>query len=269
MIWFYPKPNGALSEALVARLTAFLSERGIECARFDAPASVGADDLIVVLGGDGTLIHGAQRFADRGAAVLAINLGRLGYLTPFSSEGAEQAVLDALAGRLREEMRMRLSVAVRRADGETIEFNAVLNEATVTSHQPARICSLTLSVDGQPLTSLRGDGVLVATPTGSTAYALSCGGPVLMPGLRCMVVVPVAPHSFSFRPLVLHPDQAVSIRLDDPGWLVLDGQTREALRAGDEVTVGAASVPLRLLAPLDHDHLQTLSAKLHWGKGPT
>jgi NAD+ kinase len=269
MIWFYPKPNGGSSEALVHRLTQFLEPRGIACARFEDPTAVQADHLVVVLGGDGTLIHGAQRFGDSGAAILAINLGRLGYLTPFSSEDAEQALLDALGGRLREEARMRLAVSVDRADGSTAEFNAVLNEATVTSHQPARICSLSLAVDERPVTELRGDGVLVATPTGSTAYALSCGGPVLMPGLRSMLVVPVAPHSFSFRPLVLHPDQRVSVGLSDPGWLVLDGQTREALQIGDRVTVSAARHALRLLQPGDHDHLRTLSAKLHWGKGPT
>jgi NAD+ kinase len=193
--------------------------------------------------------------------MVAINLGRLGYVTSFTAEMACDALDALVAGTLIEDQRMRLRVRW----GDQQERSA-LNEALVTSGQPGRICDVALRIDDQPATQLRGDGALVATPTGSTAYALSAGGPILMPGMTAMVIVPVAPHSIRFRPLVVPLESQLTITPEDAAWLVLDGQERLRLDAGTTVHLSGDSPALRLLRPADHNHLKTLRNKLHWGE---
>ena len=260
MIWLLTRHQSDEAQATARQLIDFAEAKGVETSllkSFDQPEY---GDLIVVLGGDGTLIHAAQHYGHLNLPILAINLGRLGYITGFRAEQATQALEAALTGELVEDMRLRLAIG-------WAEHQAVaLNEALITSGEPGRICSLALAIDEQPATTLRGDGTLVATPTGSTAYALSAGGPVPLPGLQALVVVPVAPHSIRFRPLVLPPSHRITITPEEDAWLVLDGQERQRLPAGTQVTLDGSAPPLRLLKEPDHEHLQTLRSKLHWGE---
>lgn len=260
MIWLLTRHQSEMAQEAGQQLIKFARNQGIKAALIAPHDQPQKGDLIVVLGGDGTLIHAAQHYGHLNLPILAINLGRLGYITGFGAEQATQALEAALDGTLVEDMRLRLSI--RWAEHEAV----ALNEALITSGEPGRICSLALAIDEQPATTLRGDGTLVATPTGSTAYALSAGGPVLLPGLQALVVVPVAPHSIRFRPLVLPPNHRITITPEEDAWLVLDGQERQRLVAGTQVTLDGSAPPLRLLKEPDHEHLHTLRSKLHWGE---
>ena len=260
MIWLLTRHQSEVAHAAGLQLIDFAKTRDIKASMLGPHDQPQIGDLIVVLGGDGTLIHAAQHYGHLNLPILAINLGRLGYITGFGAEQATQALEAALTGELIEDMRLRLSI--RWADNQAV----ALNEALITSGEPGRICSLALAIDEQPATTLRGDGTLVATPTGSTAYALSAGGPVLLPGLQALVVVPVAPHSIRFRPLVLPPSHRITITPEEDAWLVLDGQERQRLTAGTQVTLDGSAPPLRLLKEADHEHLHTLRNKLHWGE---
>jgi len=260
MIWLLNRTHSEAAHQAAQDLHQFALSEGIECRILEHASEPSADDMMIVLGGDGTLIQAARRFAHLGLKMVAINLGRLGYITSFSADQARFALTAAASGALVEDVRLRLSV--RWAGHEAV----ALNEALITSGQPGRICSLALTIDGQPATALRGDGALVATPTGSTAYALSAGGPVLLPGLQALVVVPVAPHSIRFRPLVLPPQRVLSLRPEEDAWLVLDGQERLRIQAGTEVTLDGTAPALRLLKERSHEHLVTLRDKLHWGE---
>ena len=260
MIWLLTRPNSDVAADAAARLIAFAEQQGVECRTLAGHDQPQTDDLIVVLGGDGSLIRAARRYGHLSLPMLAINLGRLGYITGFSAEHATQALQAAIDGQLIEDQRLRLAIAW----GD--QRAAALNEALITAGEPGRICSVALSIAGNPATSLRGDGALVATPTGSTAYALSAGGPVLLPDLEALVVVPVAPHSIRFRPLVLPPQHVIKMTPEEDAWLVLDGQKRFKINAGTTVTLDGTAPPLRLLKAAEHDHLHTLRNKLHWGE---
>ncbi len=261
MIWLLARSESHAAQQAAQDLADYAQTQGLVVAQLGDGDEPDADDIIVVLGGDGTLIQAARRFAARGPRMVAINLGRLGYISSFAPNQAQDALRAAASGQLVEEMRLRLQV-----NWGDQQASTALNEALITAGQPGRICSLALTIDDQPSTTLRGDGALVATPTGSTAYALSAGGPVVLPGLQALVVVPVAPHSISFRPLVLPPSTRLTMTPEEEAWLVLDGQERLRLDAGTEVTLSGATFPLRLLKPKKHDHLQILRSKLHWGE---
>ena len=260
MIWLLTRHQSEVAQDAATQLSNFAEQQGLKSAQLHQDSQPQPGDLIVVLGGDGTLIHAAQNYGNLNLPMLAINLGRLGYITGFRAEQATQALQAALSGKLVEDMRLRLSI--RWGDNQAV----ALNEALITSGQPGRICSLALAIDEQPATTLRGDGTLVATPTGSTAYALSAGGPILLPGLQALVVVPIAPHSIRFRPLVLPPSHKITITPDEDAWLVLDGQERQRLTAGTQIRLDGTAQPLRLLKEPDHEHLHTLRSKLHWGE---
>tara|TARA_B100000676_G_C17632537_1_gene607396 strand:- start:88 stop:669 length:582 start_codon:yes stop_codon:yes gene_type:complete len=191
-------------------------------------------------------------------------LGRLGYLTPFSPSAAKTALDAALAGRLERESRMRLQVS----SGSMAALGPALNEVVISGAEAGRIGEFSLRRNGETLARLRGDALLVATPTGSTAYALSAGGPVLAPDLEAMVVVPVAPHSFSFRPLVLRPDESLEVQIHGEGWLSVDGQARFAMVHDQVVRITKAATPITLLREGDDDALEHLRKKLGWGRSP-
>ena len=148
------------------------------------------------------------------------------------------------------------------------ELGPVLNEVVISGGEAGRIGEFSLKRGGETLARLRGDALLVATPTGSTAYALSAGGPVLAPDLEAMVVVPVAPHSFSFRPLVLRPDEQLEVEIHGEGWVSVDGQARFAMDHGQTVSMTAAESPITLLRHRDDDALNHLRKKLGWGLSP-
>lgn len=264
MIRIFTKAGSERAEDLADQLLDAGRDRKLDLARLQPGDSLSGDDLVVVLGGDGTLIHWAREWGSSGARVLGINLGRLGYLTPFSCDQAQEALDLALSGALRSERRMRLSVTNDRGQA----LGPALNEVVISGAEAGRIGEFSLWRRGQEIARLRGDGLLVATPTGSTAYALSAGGPVLAPDLEAFVVVPVAPHSVSFRPLVLAPDEQLEIKIHGQGWASVDGQARYPMARDELVRVKKGPDPISLLRRPDRDEMDILREKLGWGASP-
>jgi len=224
-------------------------------------------DLLVVLGGDGTLLHGGGLVAQHGVPVLGINLGRLGFLTPFSTAEAAEAVDRALAGGLVVEQRMRLRVRLHQSGGEVVERHA-LNDAVLSQGAMARLIELRAFLDGSQVTIYRADGLIVSTPTGSTAYNLAAGGPILTPGQSSMCITPICPHMLTNRPLVVPAPSRVEIELAGESRgviLTVDGQWAHPVAPGDRVDISEAAVPLRLYRS-DKTYFEILREKLSWGE---
>jgi NAD+ kinase len=226
-----------------------------------------AADLVIVLGGDGTLLSVA-RHAPTTTPVLGINVGVLGYLSGLKQGEALSRLDEVLAGGFREDRRRRLDVTI--ADGPDRGTYRALNDAVLNRRPSGRITTFSVSIGGHPVARFRGDGVIVATPTGSTAYSLSVGGPILDPALAAVVVTPISPHSLTQRPLVVPASATVGLKVvgrrqDDGVHLALDGQTSFILLPGRVVEVRQARSPATLLRPPESDDFQNLSEKLNWG----
>lgn len=225
----------------------------------------GAIDVLVVLGGDGTFLYGASVVADHRVPVLGINLGSLGFMTHYARGEAREAVLAAADGKLPIEERMRLRVAVR-VDGREVEVRSALNEAVVTQ-RIARLLDLTAELDGAMITTYKADGLILSTPTGSTAYSLAAGGPILAPNLEAIVLTPICPHTLTNRPVVLRADGRLVVKNVSTGPVVLtvDGQWSHELPHGATVEVRKTDKPLRTFRP-PSDFFAVLRQKLAWGE---
>lgn len=224
-------------------------------------------DLVVVIGGDGTLIHAASLLRDRVVPIVGINLGHVGFLTAVSIDEIERAIPLALESALPHLDRMRLDVSVKSMMGDVIAEKRVLNDVTLTPTVMARLAEYRIVQSGELVTSLRGDGIIVSTPTGSTAYSMAAGGSIIWPGLAAIAVTPICPHSLTQRPLILDANGDLDIRLVGRNEVVttLDGQSSCPFNAGDILTVTIAPVPTRLLSLPGGSFFQTLRSKLHWG----
>ena len=271
--------------ATVRRVAAFLRERGRELladgsaaphlADLDVPACppgrIGCEaDLVVVVGGDGTFLHAARSVADSGVPLLGVNLGRLGFLVDVSPDEMERRLAEILDGRYIEEPRFLLSATIER-DGETLLHSDALNDVVVHKADMARMIEFSTYINRHFVTSQRADGLIVSTPTGSTAYALSGGGPILEPRLEAIVLVPICPHTLSNRPLVVTADSHIEIVIDEAAsraQVTCDGQTSHALETGDRVVVRRKPRALRLIHPVGHDNFEILRVKLGWGERP-
>lgn len=222
--------------------------------------------LAVVVGGDGTLLHAARSIAESGLPLVGINLGRLGFLVDVSPEEIETCLDQILAGEYDEEARCMLAA---RANGET--FSA-LNDVVIHKWNTARMIEFETYIDGVFVNAQRSDGIIVSTPTGSTAYALSGGGPLLHPALDAVVLVSICPHTLSNRPLVVAGGSHIEIRIcgyeQGQVQITCDGQTNLALEPHAHVLVEKMPHPTRLLHPKGHDHYKILRAKLGWGGHP-
>ncbi|MET0132375.1 MAG: NAD kinase [Kibdelosporangium sp.] len=206
-------------------------------------------DLVFVLGGDGTLLRAAELARPAKVPVLGVNLGRVGFLAEADSDDLDVAVSRVLNGRFHVDNRMTLDV-VATHDGEEIARTWALNEASVEKSSRERILDVLIEVDGRPVSSFGSDGVLCATPTGSTAYAFSAGGPVIWPDVEALLVVPSNAHAMFARPLVVSPASTVALEVDPgghPAVLFCDGQRIFDLPAGSRVEVMAGSEPVRLV----------------------
>lgn len=228
----------------------------------------GAIDLAVVLGGDGTMLRASHLLVDSSAPALGINFGHLGFLSPFDVGQAKEALADAVAGGLEVVERMRLSVELSSVDGER-STRTGLNEAVIHQGTSARLLSLEARLDGELITSYRADGLIVASPTGSTAYNLAAGGPILMPGLKAMALTPICAHQLTSRPLVVPQHHMVSITMpglidSDDVVLTVDGNVLHAIRPGDRVDIKAADRPFRVFVSTK-PYFDILRQKLHWG----
>lgn len=272
------KPGDPRAVQAARELAKWLAPRGV-AALFDpaAAAAVGAPasspselaqraDLLVVLGGDGTLLAMARALDARAVPILGINLGTLGFLAEVSVDEMESALARALAGELRLERRMRLSVEHRRGEAVLRDWLA-LNDAVVSS-AVARLIEIDVRADGQLVTTYHADGLIVSTPTGSTAYSLSAGGPILMPSLGAFVLTPICPHTLTQRPLVVPDDAAFEIaaRSGIPARLTVDGQEGAELAAGDRVCIRRSPHPVFLLVSPQRSRFEVLRAKLRWGE---
>lgn len=224
-------------------------------------------DLVLIAGGDGTLLSVA-RDAPSTTPVLGINVGFIGFLAGLRKEEALPRLDEVLAGGFREDRRGRLEVTV--PGGPHGGRYRALNDAVLNKETIARISSFSVSIDGRKIASFRGDGVIVATPTGSTAYNLSAGGPILDPSLDAVVVTPICPHTLSQRPIVVPDGTRIGIAAVDRGRregvsLTMDGQETFRVPIGVEVEVKHGGSPVTLLRPPEADHFQNLVEKLNWG----
>jgi len=227
-------------------------------------------DLAIVVGGDGTLLNAARSLAEPGVAVLGVNLGRLGFLVDVSPEDMNRQLDAIFSGNFTEEERTLLHAEVSR-DGEPIKESSALNDVTIHKKDIARMIELDTWIDGHFLNSNRSDGLIIATPTGSTAYALSGGGPILHPGLHALTLVPICPHTLSNRPIVIHDSATIEIVVHEgalQAQISCDGQINLTLDPGDRITVRAHDHTLRLIHPPGHDYFEILRKKLRWSEQP-
>ena len=264
----------------VRELVKWLSERELEvradpeCARLvGLPGctieTLAAEvDLIVSLGGDGTLLSVARAVGSRSVPILGVNLGTLGFLTEVTLEEMTTVLEKVLEGSAPLVSRMRLEVVVVREAGELGRFIA-LNDAVITKTALARMIDLETFADGQDVTSYHGDGLILATPTGSTAYSLSAGGPILLPGTEAIVLTPICPHSLTQRPLVLPVESEVEVVVHTLGGgatITIDGQEGIELLDGDRVTVRRSPHPVDIVGCPRRTRFEILQAKLRWGE---
>jgi len=268
VIAFYTNPFRPEAAALAERASGWLSERGhrsVPALRPDGTASAEGADLVVSLGGDGTLLRSVETALAGGIPVLGINIGRLGYLTSVEPAGLEDALASFLSGTHQVEERMTLSVSVHAPGGSLTAHRTALNEATVEKTVPGHTVRIATSIDDRPFVTYAADGLLVATPTGSTAYNLSARGPVLSPRLRAIVVTPVAPHMLFDRPLVLDPNERLRLDVKEPrsAVLVVDGLTVATLEPGAWVECREGEQPARLVTFRSTDFHSILRAKFH------
>ena len=229
--------------------------RTAEYPTLDIPA---ACDAIIVLGGDGTFLSVA-RFLERcGTPVVGVNLGGLGFLTEIAQEVCFKEIERIVNGDYEIEERMRLSVSVQREDTDVFRLS-VLNDAVINKGALARIVDLKTRINGRQLTDYRADGLIVATPTGSTAYNLSAGGPIVFPTAQAMILTPICPFTLSDRPIILPADVTLQVELGDPSEdvaLTCDGQVGFALAPSDRIVITRATKPLRLIKTPSIDYFE-------------
>jgi NAD+ kinase len=281
------KPHQHDALKTICDLTLWLSEREIEvvggpdierervehqtgCSVKEVPdeklaASV---DLILVLGGDGTMIATARMIEDLEVPILGINYGGLGYLTEFRIEELYNALGSILEGNYRLDKRVMLRTLHQRGD-EVVNRNRVLNDVVINKSALARIIEIEAYLNDQFVNSFRADGLIVSTPTGSTAYNLSAGGPVIFPSMNAIVITPICPFTLSNRPIVVPDDAVIELRLktdEEDVALTLDGQVGFPLKIGDRVVIQKSGTTFNLIQPSNRNYFDVLRDKLRWGR---
>lgn len=241
-------------------------------------------DLVLVLGGDGTLLSAARRLHGRQIPLMGVNFGRLGFLASFTPEELPRYLDTALAGRLRAHQRMTIEISVLGAEAEIdpLVHEAVrgarrfgttaLNDAVITAGEPFHMLELEICADGQTPIRYSGDGAIISTPSGSTAYNISAGGPIISPNVDAMCVTPICPHSLAFRPVVISPRATIEVRplRVNPGTtLICDGQAKTRLSEGDRVIIHRARHDVLIVENPHHREWRTLAQKLHWAISPS
>jgi NAD+ kinase len=226
-------------------------------------------DLIISIGGDGTLLHTARSIIDFDVPLLGINLGRLGFLVDISPDQIQTRLSEILAGKHLEEHRIMLVVSIGNGK-EPDRVNYAFNDVILQKWEVARMIEVDTFIDERLLNSMRSDGLIVATPTGSTAYALSGGGPIMDPDMDAMVIVPICPHSMSYRPYVYDGECEVELRVQETSvphaQVSCDGQINMALHTGDIIRIKRHPKRVHLIHPPEYNHFQVLRTKLRWGE---
>ncbi|HRJ52844.1 MAG TPA: NAD(+) kinase [Candidatus Thiothrix moscowensis] len=279
-IGIFTKPNDIRVDKTLFQLHEFLIQRGFQvfCDQnagliLGLPAMSAEElarriDLAIVVGGDGTLLGAGRLLAAYEVPIVGINLGRLGFLVDVSPDEMGTQLDAILAGEYREEQRLILHAEAER-DGEIIGSGDALNDVVLHVRDEIRMIEFTTWIDGSFVNTQRADGIIITTPTGSTAYALSSGGPIMHPALQAIALVPVCPHTLSDRPLVLSSQSTVELQLDEqrdvPARVSFDGHNNIELESGDRVRISARPEKVHLLHPQGYDYFHILREKLHWG----
>ena len=233
-------------------------------------AAIGGEiELAVVVGGDGTLLNVARDLAPHRVPIIGVNLGRLGFLADIQAEHMIAEIGKILDGDFQTENRLLLHAEIMRK-GRIVHSASAFNDVIVSKGELARMIEFETYLDGEFVHSIRGDGIIVASPTGSTAYALSAGGPILHPALEAIAVVPISPHTLSNRPIVFSSDSIVEILVtrltDQHAYASFDGQSTFTLEDNDRVYVRRAETVVELLHPSGRSHFEVMRIKLHWGR---
>lgn len=241
------------------------------CRGHDAGAAVDAKaDRIIVLGGDGTLIGVARSLGERQIPLIGVNVGKLGFLTEFSIGELKSSLDRALGDDTLISRRAVLYVTVR-YDGRVRDAGVAINDCVIQAGPPFRVIRLGVSINDEHLTSIDGDGLIVCTPSGSTAHNLSAGGPIMQPGVDAIILTPLCPHSLTHRPLVVERESVIDIRaneVNDGTTVNIDGQVSYPLKPGDRVTVRRFDTDFLLVRNPLYARWHKLVTKLHWGQAP-
>lgn len=270
------KPNHAEASATASEISAWLAKRGIAMVGEPIPADAIKPeneltldaDLIIVLGGDGTMISTARLVGDQNVLVLGVNYGSLGYLTDFRIEEMFPALESIIAGKYEIDRREMLTAEHWRG-GERLVTGRVLNDVVINKSALARIIDIEVKLNGLFVNTFRADGLIVATPTGSTAYNLSAGGPIIYPSMNAVVLTPICPFTLSNRPIVVPDDARIDLTLENENEgvvLSLDGQTGYTMKAGDEVVIRKSKTTFNLVQPENRNYFDVLRDKLKWGR---
>lgn len=224
-------------------------------------------ELLLVLGGDGTMLNAARLTEESGIPILGVNMGGLGFLTETTLDQLYDSLEKVFHGDFELEERLMLRARIER-HGEHVAHSSVLNDVTVSKGTLARMIEVQVSIDNQFVTNLRGDGLIVSSPTGSTAYSLSAGGPILNPALQALALTPICPHTLTHRPLVVEGSAVVKVTLtsqEDGAMATFDGQVSVGLVQGDMVTIRASDHRAKLIRFPDTSYYHVLTEKLKWG----
>jgi NAD+ kinase len=266
---------------VAAQVAEWLRGRGIEVLADEAlaaavpaakssPAAAIPDvaDLLIVLGGDGTLLSVSRLVGDRCTPILGINLGSLGFLTEITRDEIIPVLEHLVAGELTVSERLRLDVLIRREGTEVARYR-VLNDLVINKGALARIIDMEAWVDDTYLTTFKADGLIIATPTGSTAYNLAAGGPIISPALHCLVISPICPHMLTNRPIIVSDEAVIRIEVkfqNEEVAMTADGQVGMPLQGGDVVEIRRSPHPTMLVLSPTKDYFQILRTKLKWGE---
>ncbi len=280
-IGLYAKRNHPDATALAREVAAWLRERKVEVL-LEKELALNAGEpgghagkvipdlveLIVVLGGDGTLISVARKVGARQTPILGVNLGSLGFLTEITRQELFPVLEKVLTGDFKLSDRLMLDAVVYRSDQEVGRYS-VLNDVVINKGALARIIDMEASVDENYLTTFKADGLIIATPTGSTAYNLAAGGPIIYPGLNCLVISPICPHMLTNRPIIVSANASIRIEVkfqDEDVVLTADGQVGMPLKGGDVVEIRRSGHRTQLVISPSKDYFQVLRTKLRWGE---
>lgn len=228
-------------------------------------------DLVVALGGDGTILAVGQAMKHNQVPIVGVNMGKLGYLADFTAHELEQHIEQILNDHELVSRRMMLDVRLTRPDG-THDIGVALNDCVIRVAEPFRTVGLTLEIDERPVTTIISDGLIISTPTGSTAHNMSCGGPIVQPDVEAIILTPLCPHSLTQRPIVVGPQTQVGIRVrknDTGASLVLDGHYVSAIPGGSHLFVNRSSDTFQLVRNPGRKSWETLVQKLKWGQALT
>ena len=242
--------------------------KALEIKGFSRSEIASLAELVLVLGGDGTMLNVSRLVAEKGIPVLGINLGSLGFITEVNRDDVFNVVDIMLNDGFKIEERLMLAAAIHR-NGNKISEYTVLNDVVINKGALARIIDLETNINNIYVTTFKADGLIISTPTGSTAYSLSAGGPILYPTLESIVLTPICPHTLTNRPIVLPDNSNIEIiikSLSEDVFLTLDGQVGFSLAMDDVIEISKSVYKAKLLVPADHDYFKVLRTKLKWGE---